>query len=122
MITIWFYIKGGHINPAVTLTQAFMKKFPWKKVWYFIFAQYLGAFLASGVVYLTYYECIAHFDHGLRSAFGNNTSTGHIFATYPAPHVTILGSFIDQVIIHLIIHLIIYLIIHLIIHLSAEIF
>ncbi|RWS25640.1 aquaporin-10-like protein 2, partial [Leptotrombidium deliense] len=89
---------GGHINPAVTFAFAAFKKFPWRKVWYYILAQYLGGFAAAAVVYVTYAEAITSFDEGQRSAFGNENSTGGIFATYPAPYATIFGVFIDQVI------------------------
>lgn len=46
---------GGHINPAVTLALAANRSFPWKKVPIYWFAQYLGAFLASAMVFGIYY-------------------------------------------------------------------
>ena len=76
---------------------ASLNKFPWSKVAYYVLAQYLGGLVGALIVYLNYREAINEFDGGLRSAYGNETSTGAIFATYPAPHVTIFGSFVDQV-------------------------
>jgi len=48
-------VSGGHINPAVTLAFAVTKKFPWRKVPFYFLGQYLGALLASVVVYFVYY-------------------------------------------------------------------
>lgn len=84
------------MNPAVTVALAALGKFEWKKVGHYMLAQYLGAFFASGLVFLTYHEGIEAFDNGLRSAYGNATSTGGIFATYPGQFVSIGGAFIDQ--------------------------
>lgn len=42
-------------------------------------------------------EAINDFDGGTRSVFGTNTSTGMIFASFPGPHLSNTGAFIDQV-------------------------
>ncbi|RWS08196.1 aquaporin-10-like protein 2, partial [Dinothrombium tinctorium] len=91
-------ISGGHINPAVTVAFAALKKFPLRKVWYYLLSQYLGGFVAAAAVFAMYYDGINEYDGGVRSAFNSSTSTGEIFATYPAPHLSILGGFVDQVI------------------------
>ena len=49
-------VSGGHLNPAVTVTMAVLKKLEWKKVPVYILAQHLGAFLASVVLYGIYYN------------------------------------------------------------------
>ncbi|XP_021755028.1 probable aquaporin NIP-type [Chenopodium quinoa] len=41
-----------HFNPSVTITCALLKGFPWKQVPFYISAQILGSFLASGTLYL----------------------------------------------------------------------
>ncbi len=46
---------GAHLNPAVTLGLAAAGKFPWVNVPAYIAAQFLGAMIGSGVVYLAYY-------------------------------------------------------------------
>lgn len=65
---------------------------------HYIFGQYLGSFLASVVIFATYYEAIDAFDGGKRSAYGNVSSTGHIFTTFPQHHVSIYGVFLDQLV------------------------
>lgn len=88
---------GAHINPAVTVGFAVLGRFPWKKVFHYMLGQYLGAFMSSAVIYMVYYEAFDAFDGGRRIAYGNDTATGGIFATYPAPHVTVTGALVDEV-------------------------
>eukprot|EP00124_Ichthyophonus_hoferi_P002637 Ihof_evm5s188 gene=Ihof_evmTU5s188 len=49
-------ISGAHLNPAVTLSSAIFKGFPWKKVLPFWIAQTAGAFAAAGFVLSVYYQ------------------------------------------------------------------
>ncbi|KAK4050672.1 hypothetical protein OIV83_003398 [Microbotryomycetes sp. JL201] len=44
-------ISGGHVNPAVTISLAVFRKFPWRKVPGYMLAQLLGAFVGAGIVY-----------------------------------------------------------------------
>lgn len=46
---------GAHINPAVTVTMATIGRFPWKKVPFYIIAQFLGAFMAAACVFGVYH-------------------------------------------------------------------
>lgn len=48
------YDSGGHLNPAVSVAGAIMKKFKWQKVPYYMLAQYLGAFIAACGTYAVY--------------------------------------------------------------------
>lgn len=43
---------GGHLNPGLTISFAVFKGFPWRKVPQYIFAQLVGAFLGSLMVYV----------------------------------------------------------------------
>lgn len=47
-------ISGAHFNPAVTISFAYAKKFPWKEVPKYISAQVLGALLASGILLILF--------------------------------------------------------------------
>lgn len=80
---------------------ATLGKFPWRKVPVYFLGQYLGAFIASAVVYVTYIEGFHDYDGGTRVAWDSKNlglnATGGIFATYPAPFVTLFGAFMDQV-------------------------
>ncbi len=91
-------VSGAHLNPAVTLALAMRRRFPWSKVLPYSLAQLLGAFVASAVVYVTYYEALSQFDEGVRQITGEHGTAG-IWATYPGPHLsTFPGGFIDQVV------------------------
>ncbi|KAL8113129.1 aquaporin NIP1-1-like [Apium graveolens] len=48
------HISGAHFNPAVTIAFATCKRFPWKEVTPYIFAQVSGSTLASGTLRLIF--------------------------------------------------------------------
>ena len=91
-------VSGAHLNPAVTLAMGVHRGFPWRKVLPYIAGQFVGAFVAAAVVYLTYREGLTAFDGGVRQVLGPQGTAG-IFATYPQPYLTTFpGGFIDQVV------------------------
>lgn len=80
-------ISGGHINPAVTMAFATLRDFPWRKVPLFIFAQFMGAFVAAGIVYGNYLGAIdiAEGGGGIRTIpgqFPGAAGTAGLFSTY----------------------------------------
>ncbi len=84
-------ISGGHLNPAVTISFAIYRDFPWRKVIPYIFSQTFGAFVAAGLVYWNYLPAFQAMDPGL-------THTAGIFTTFPAyPQVPFAGL-LDQTI------------------------
>lgn len=52
---IFGFFAGAHMNPAVTLAFAVVRRIPWRKVPVYWTAQMLGAFVASACVYAVYY-------------------------------------------------------------------
>ena len=83
---------GAHLNPAVSLSLVIVKKFPLCSLCHYLAAQYLGSFLGSALVLLTYRDALHHYTGGVY-----DNSTAGIFTTFPADGVTNLGGGIDQV-------------------------
>jgi glycerol uptake facilitator protein len=84
-------VSGAHLNPAVTLTLAVFRDFPWNKVAPYVLAQVAGAFVAAALVYFNYLPAFHKFDPELSKTVG-------VFATFPAfPDAWWFGLF-DQVI------------------------
>lgn len=48
------HISGAHFNPAVTVSFATCRRFPWKQVPVYVAAQVLGSTLASGTLHLLF--------------------------------------------------------------------
>lgn len=91
-------VSGGHLNPAVTLALAVHRGFPWRKVIPYSLAQIAGAFVASAVVYLTYFDALNHFDGGMRQVTGSHATAG-IWATYPQEFLQPFpGGLVDQIV------------------------
>jgi len=89
-------VSGGHINPAVTLAMCLFGRLPWRKLPVYWLGQYFGGFVGSVLLYVTYYDSF--------TALGTTGGAGRlglgpgIFATYPADHMNIFPSFLDQVV------------------------
>lgn len=105
------YVAGGatgaHLNPAVTVAMACRKKLGWAKVPSYVAAQVIAAIVASGIVYLVYFEQIEFVEQQTQLQAINNAqalpvetdagmqfrvkvvegrrtmATAGIFATYP---------------------------------------
>jgi glycerol uptake facilitator protein len=84
-------VSGGHLNPAVTLTLAVFRGFPWRKVLPYSIAQTAGAFLAAALVYQNYLPAFHLTDPQLEKTAG-------IFTTFPAFPALPQAGFLDQVI------------------------
>ncbi|MBL1098807.1 MIP/aquaporin family protein [Streptomyces coffeae] len=82
-VTLGVYVaarlSGAHINPAVTLSLAAFKGFPWSKVLPYTLAQTLGAFVAALLVRWNYTEVLAGADpkHTFKTQFVFSTLPGN---------------------------------------------
>src|SRR5579864_6713910 len=82
-------VTGAHINPAVTITLAAFRGFPWRKVIPYSIAQIAGAFVAAALVFWNYHPAFLRVDPQLDHTAG-------VFTTFPAfPELLSAGLF-DQ--------------------------
>ncbi|HZU24873.1 MAG TPA: MIP/aquaporin family protein [Bryobacteraceae bacterium] len=84
-------ISGAHLNPAVTLTVALFRRFPWARVLPYMVAQTVGAFVAAAVVFWNYHLAFLRADPGLDHTAG-------VFTTFPAFPKELSAGLLDQVI------------------------
>uniref|UniRef100_A0A3B1KDJ2 Aquaporin 7 n=1 Tax=Astyanax mexicanus TaxID=7994 RepID=A0A3B1KDJ2_ASTMX len=89
-------VSGAHMNAAVSFTMCVLGRLSWKMLPLYVVAQLLGSFLAAGTVFTLYYDAIHHYCDGNFTVSGPKATAG-IFATYPAPYLSIPAGFLDQV-------------------------
>ncbi|KAI9684967.1 MAG: hypothetical protein M1820_010868 [Bogoriella megaspora] len=88
---------GSHLNPAITLANCLYRKMPWKRFPIYFIAQFLGGFVASGIVYANYINAIDMVEgYGIRTVPPNPTATANIFCTYPQPFLTKASQFFSE--------------------------
>ncbi len=94
-VTMGIYIAGkttgAHLNPAVTITLAAFRGFPWRKVIPYCIVQIAGAFLAAALVFWNYRPAFLKADPGLDHTAG-------IFTTFPAFPDFPMAGLLDQTI------------------------
>lgn len=82
-------VSGGHINPAVTLTQAVYGRLAWWKVPGYMGSQLLGAFIGAFLIYLMQYQNLNVIDP-------DRMTTQSSFATYPRDNISNLTAFYSE--------------------------
>ncbi|MEM9159133.1 MAG: MIP/aquaporin family protein [Verrucomicrobiota bacterium] len=75
---------GAHLNPAITIAMALHRNFAWKRVPGYIFAQFVGAFAAAGLIYALYGGAIASFEaaNGITRGAEGSEASAMIFGEY----------------------------------------
>jgi len=86
-------VSGGHINPAVTLSQAILRGFPWRKVPIYITAQLLGATIGALILYANYYHAINLYEGGNGT---RSISTASLFTTYALDYMPNSACFFSE--------------------------
>ncbi|XP_068819914.1 aquaporin-9 isoform X1 [Capricornis sumatraensis] len=89
-------VSGGHINPAVSFAMCLFGRMKWFKFPFYVGAQFLGAFAGAATLFGVYYDAFMSFAGGKLLIVGEN-ATAHIFATYPAPYLSLVNAFAEQV-------------------------
>jgi glycerol uptake facilitator protein len=83
-------LSGAHINPAVTISFFVFRKFPFKKVPQYIFAQVVGAFCAAATLHGLFCNVISSFESSsgiIRGETGSEVSAMVYGQYFPNPAV-----------------------------------
>lgn len=81
-------LSGAHLNPAITIAFATWTDFPWRKVPRYIFAQLIGAFVASAALYGIFHGVLDAYEstHAIVRGAPGSEATAMIFGEYfPSP-------------------------------------
>lgn len=79
---------GAYLNPAITLANCLFRGLPWRSLPSIIFAQFLGAFVATALVYGNYISAIDWYSGaGNRIVPPTSKATAQIFASYPQSYL-----------------------------------
>ena len=78
------HLSCAHLNPAVSLAMATSGRMTWRKVPYYLIAQFLGAFLAGWIVYLLFSSAIADFEatHQIVRGTPESVATARMFGEF----------------------------------------
>jgi aquaglyceroporin related protein, other eukaryote len=100
---------GAYLNPAITFANCYYRGLPWRRFPMYFLAQFLGGFVAAGVIYANYVNAINNVNgHGIRTVPPAVNSTAGIFCTYPQPFVTKASQFFSEFIASSILMLVIF--------------
>ncbi|KAJ7335153.1 hypothetical protein JRQ81_013094 [Phrynocephalus forsythii] len=90
-------ISGAHMNASITFANCLIGRLPWYKLPAYVIGQFLGSFLASSTIFLLYYDALMDYTGGNLTVSGPIATAG-IFATYPAPYMSLSGGFVNELV------------------------
>ncbi|QEM67456.1 MIP family channel protein [Geobacter sp. FeAm09] len=82
------HLSCAHLNPAVSIAMAVRRRMSWDRLPVYLCAQFLGAFIAAGLLYLLFADSIAHFEsiNGIVRGTPQSVKTAQMFGEfYPSP-------------------------------------
>ena len=104
-VTMAIYITGAvsgtHINPAVTITLAVFRGFPWRKVVPYVLAQTAGCFSGAAMAFAFYSKSFLDYEQKTGMVRGSieSVATAGIFSTYPQSYLSNFHAmFIEMII------------------------
>uniref|UniRef100_A0A914RKG6 Uncharacterized protein n=1 Tax=Parascaris equorum TaxID=6256 RepID=A0A914RKG6_PAREQ len=65
---------GGHLNPAISLTAYFLGNLSFIRFLCYSLIQVIGAFCGTAITFLSHYDNIYDYDHGIRNVVGVNAT------------------------------------------------
>jgi len=94
-------VSGAHINPAVTLALASFMGFEWRKVPFYILAQFIGAALGAGLTYFLYGPVIFDWEaaHHVVRGTAESLQTAGIFTTFANADVSYWHAMLVEMVI-----------------------
>ncbi|VDM54687.1 unnamed protein product [Angiostrongylus costaricensis] len=87
---------GGHFNPAVSLAMLTLGKLSTKDCAIYCVVQTVGAFIGAMGSFGIYYDQLVNFAGNDRTIEGPHATAGS-FCSFPAPHLSNLTCFFDQI-------------------------
>ncbi|WP_239029592.1 MIP/aquaporin family protein [Novacetimonas pomaceti] len=101
-VTIAIYITGSvsgtHANPAVSVSLALYRGFPWRKVLPYCGAQVLGGMIGAMLVYVMYQPVIDHYNLAHHLDRASDGGAAGVFFTHPGEFVTPMHALLDETI------------------------
>lgn len=101
-VTVAIYVTGAvsgtHINPAVTVSLAIYRGFPWAKVVPYTLAQMVGTFAGAAMTYGLYRQAFAQFEaaHNMVRGSAQSVALAGVFSTYPQPYLSNWDAFLIE--------------------------
>lgn len=86
-------VSGAHLNPAITLAFATLRRFPVRKILPFVLSQVLGSFLAAALLYALFHNLITQFEaaHAIQRGLPGSELSAMVYGEY-FPNPALLGA------------------------------